>query len=95
MEDHLSDGWTHQVEVEVDASAELARHWIPRSLGRVVPIDDDHCRLVGSTDEPYWYAHQLTALPASFRIVGPPEVQEAARRIGRNLLRAGGVEAPG
>ena len=92
VEEHLSDGWTHRVEVVVDAPAAAVRAWIPRSLGRLEPVDDDHCRLVGSTDEPHWYAQQLALMRTSFRIVGPPEVQEAARLIGRNLLRAGEVE---
>jgi len=95
VEEHLSDGWAHQVEVLVDAPAATVRGWIPRSLGRLEPVDDDHCRLVGSTDEPHWYAQQLALMQTSFRVVGPPEVQEAARLIGRNLLRAGEVETPG
>ncbi len=90
VEDHLADGWTHRVEVVVDAPAEDVRCWLPRSLGRVEPLDERRSRLVGSTDEPAWYAHQLGALRASFRILGPPEVQAAARLVGRNLARAAG-----
>ena len=33
--------------------------WIRRNLGRLEVIDDDHTRLVGSTDEPDWYAEHL------------------------------------
>ncbi|WP_326769702.1 hypothetical protein OG978_38760 [Streptomyces sp. NBC_01591] len=41
-----------------------------------------------TTDEPDWYAEQLTAVRAAFRIVAPPELREAARVLGQRLLRA-------
>ncbi|WP_147945047.1 YafY family protein [Microbispora sp. CSR-4] len=89
LEDHLSAGWRHQVEVVVDAPAEAVAEWIPRSLGRREPIDATTTRLVGSTDEPGWYVRQLTAIRAPFRIVGSPELREAAEALGRRLLQAG------
>jgi hypothetical protein len=36
-----------------------------------------------------WYAQQLAAIPAPYRIVRCPELQEAARVLGRRLLAAG------
>jgi len=48
-------------------------------------------RLVASTSNPVWYAaERLTAIPAPYRIVGGPELQEAARLLGRRLLAAAG-----
>lgn len=35
-------------------------------------------RLIATTDEPDWYAEQLTAIRAPFRIVKPRELVEAA-----------------
>jgi hypothetical protein len=35
------------------------------------------------------YAEQLAAIPASYRIVRCPEVQQAARALGQRLLAAG------
>jgi predicted DNA-binding transcriptional regulator YafY len=93
VEDHLAEGWSLRVEVHVDAPADTVRPWVPRSLGRVEPLGEDRSRLVGSTDAPEWYAQQLSAIRTSFRILGPPEVQAAARLVGRNLARAGGAEA--
>ncbi|MEU8274920.1 helix-turn-helix transcriptional regulator [Microbispora bryophytorum] len=89
LEDHLSAGWRHQVEVVVDAPAEAVAEWVPRSLGRREPIDATTTRLVGSTDEPDWYVRQLTAIRAPFRIVGSRELREAAESLGRRLLQAG------
>ncbi len=89
LEDHLSAGWRHEVEVVVDAPAEAVAEWIPRSLGRREALDATTTRLVGSTDEPDWYVRQLTAIRAPFRIVGSRELREAAEALGRRLLQAG------
>jgi len=92
VEEHLADGWTHRVEVVVDAAPASVAGWLPRSLGRLEPLEGDRTRLVGSTDEPLWYAQQLALVQTSFRVVGPPQVQDAVRLIGRNLLAAGDGE---
>lgn len=63
--------------------------WIPRTLGRLEPTDTGGTRLTGSTDDPYWYARQLTAIQASYRIVSSSELREAACQLGRLLTRAG------
>lgn len=89
LEEHLAEGWKYRVEVVIDAPAETARRWLRRNLGRVEPIDAGHSRLVASTDEPDWYAQQLTAIKAPFRIVDPPELRAAAADLGRRLGRAG------
>ena len=44
-------------------------------------------RLVGSTSNPLWYAEQLAAVPAPYRIVGGPELREAAPPLGRRAAR--------
>lgn len=88
VEEHLSEGWTHRVEVLVDAPATTVADWLPRSLGRLEELDDRRCRLVASTDEPEWYARQLTAIRAPFCIVEPAELREAAALLGRRLTEA-------
>ncbi|MFD9326856.1 helix-turn-helix transcriptional regulator [Streptomyces sp. NPDC060065] len=88
LEAHLAEGWTYEVEVIIDAPADTVAQWIPRSLGRPEPIDADRTRLLATTDEPDWYADQLTAIKAPFRIVKPRELREAARALGRRLLDA-------
>ncbi len=57
-------------------------------------LDAGTTRLVGSTSNPLWYAEQLTAIPASYRIVKCPELREAARVIGQRLLAAGESPSP-
>jgi hypothetical protein len=75
--------------VEVDPPADAVARCLPRALGRLEPLDPATTRLVGSTSNPVWYAGQLVATPAPYRIVKCRELQEAARAIGRRLLAAG------
>jgi len=89
IEEHLSTGWRYDVEVVVDAPVDAVAGWLPRHLGRLEPIDADRTRLVGTTDEPLWYARHLTAIEAPYRIVSPRELRDAARDLGRRLTQAG------
>ncbi|GAA1131312.1 WYL domain-containing protein [Kribbella jejuensis] len=89
VEEHLAMGWRYPIEVEIDASLEATRWWIPRSMGRLEPIDETHTRLLASTDDPEWYATQLTAIKAPYRIQASPELQEASRNLATRLLAAG------
>jgi len=94
IDEHLSQGWTHRVEVTIEAPVDEVARWLPRHLGRVEELDPGRTRLTGSTDDLEWYAGQLTAIRTRFRIVDPPELREAADRIGRNLRAAAGSEGP-
>ena len=88
VEEQLSMGWKHAVEVIIDAPVDECRHWLPRSFGRLEEVDEQATRLVATTDEPEWYAAQLAHLPMSFRLVGSPEVRAAMDELGRRLLAA-------
>jgi predicted DNA-binding transcriptional regulator YafY len=88
LEEHLAVGWEYDVEVFIDASLDTVAPCVPRSLGRLEPLDAATTRLVGSTSNPVWYAEQLAAIPASYRIVQCPELRDAARVLGQRLLAA-------
>ncbi|WP_433156990.1 helix-turn-helix transcriptional regulator [Kribbella sp. CA-247076] len=90
VEEHLALGWKYTIEVVIDAPLEDAACWIPRSMGRLEPIDADHTRLLASTNEPHWYAGQLTAIRSPYRIVGSPELRDASRDLAQRLLEASG-----
>ena len=90
LEEHLAVGWEYDVEVVIDAPVEAVARCLPPALGRLEPIDADSSRLVGSTSNPWWYAERLAAVPASYRIVGGPELQQTARILGQRLLSAAG-----
>ena len=64
LEEHLAVGWEYSAEVVIDAPLGEVAPRVPRTLGRVEPVEEDTCRLVGTTSNPWWYAEQLTALPA-------------------------------
>ena len=88
LEQHLADGWEYDVEVLIDAPLEAVERCIPRAIGRLEPVDAERTRLVGSTSNPTWYVEQLAAVPASYRILRCPEVQDAARVLARRLMDA-------
>lgn len=88
LEEQMSQGWEHEVDVVIDATpAEVAR-WLPRSLGRTEPTDDGRTRLVGSTRNLEWYASELAELPESFTVVGGEELRAAVQVLGERLLRS-------
>ena len=94
LEEHLAIGWEYDVEVLIDASLDTVAPCVPRSLGRLEPVDAENTRLVGSTSNPTWYAEQLAAIPAAYRIVGCPELRDASRVIGKRLLAASEAAHP-
>jgi predicted DNA-binding transcriptional regulator YafY len=90
LEQHLAVGWDHEVEVLVDAPAERVSRCVPRTMGAVEEVDAGSSRLVGSTNNPLWYAEQLAGLPAAYRIVRCPDLRDAARSLGRRMIEAAG-----
>jgi predicted DNA-binding transcriptional regulator YafY len=92
LEEHLSQGWTHPVDVLVDAPVEQTSRWVPRSLGRLEPDDQGRTRLLASTDEPDWYARQLAAIPAPFRVMESAPLRLAVEALGHRLAQAGRAE---
>jgi predicted DNA-binding transcriptional regulator YafY len=90
LEEHLAVGWEYDVEIVIDAPVEAVARCVPPALGRLEPVEAGSTRLVGSTSNPWWYAERLAAVPASYRIVGGPELQQAARVLGQRLLSAAG-----
>lgn len=89
LEEHLAVGWEYEVEVLVDAPVDAVASCLPRAAGRLEPLGAETTRLLGSTSNPTWYAQQLVALPAPYRIVKCPELRQAARVLGRRSLAAG------
>lgn len=89
LEENLSVGWEHEVEVLVEAPLDVVRRWLPRSFGRLEPVDPTTTRLTATTSDPDWYAAQLVLLPAPYRVVGDGSVRASARTLGRRLAAAG------
>jgi len=94
LEEHLAVGWEYDVEVVIDAPVDTVARCLPRAIGQLEPLDAETTRLVGSTSNPVWYAEQLAAIPASYRIVRGAELRQAARVLGQRLLAAGESARP-
>ena len=89
LEDHLSQGWRHGVDVLLRAGLEDAQRWLPRSLGHLEEVEGG-VRLRATTDNPEWYARQLAASPLPFEVRGSEELRAAVAEQGRRLLLAAG-----
>lgn len=88
LEEHLALGWEYAAEVVIDAPFDVVARCVSRALGKLEALDEKTSRLTGSTGNPYWYAEQLAAIPASFRVIGGVEVQHTTRALGDRLLAA-------
>ena len=87
VEDHLADGWTYQVEICIEVPFDVATCHVPRTLGRLRPIDERSCQLRGSTENVSWYAAQLAATEMPFSVTQPEELREAVRALADRLAR--------
>ena len=90
LEAHLAVGWEYEVEVVVEAPAELVRRCLSPAMGRLEPVDSFTSRVLATTSNPYWYAEQLAVLPAAYRIVRGPELRHCARALAERMLAAAG-----
>jgi len=88
LEQNFALGWEFPTEVEIAAPAQQMAEWLPRTIGRLEPIDAARCRLLGSTSDPAWYAEVVATIPAPFRVVSGPELREAVRALGERLIGA-------
>jgi tRNA-Thr(GGU) m(6)t(6)A37 methyltransferase TsaA len=88
VEEHLADGWAYDVEVRIAAPFADVAPCVPRTLGRLEATGDDSCVLRGSTENPWWYAEQLAAVPGEFTVVTPDELRRAVGAVAARLARA-------
>jgi predicted DNA-binding transcriptional regulator YafY len=87
LEEQLSQGWKHEIEVIVDAPVEHVRWWVPRTIARLDPIDGG-TRLVASTNELAWYAEMLSFVHAPFRVVRPQGLRDELAALAARLRDA-------
>jgi predicted DNA-binding transcriptional regulator YafY len=88
LEDHLGVGWEYDVELVIDGPFDAVARCLPRPLGRLEAVDAGTTRLVGSTSNPVWYAEQLAAVPAPYRIVQCSELRDAVRALAHRMFEA-------
>ena len=94
LEEHLSQGWTYEVDVLIDATVTEVARWLPRSLGALSPFDDGRrARLRASTANPAWYVGRLAVLPYAFHVNGSAELRQAAADLGLRLIEAASADS--
>ena len=59
LEENLSTGWEYPVELIIAAPRDAVVQVLSPAVGRVDVIDEESCRVVGTTGNPYWCAEQL------------------------------------
>lgn len=89
VEEHLGVGWRYPTRVAFDLPlAEVAR-WVRPPMGRLEPVGENGCVLVGSTRNPTMYAQEwLANLPVDYRVEGGPELLAAAVRLAARFTAA-------
>ncbi|MCK2244793.1 MULTISPECIES: YafY family protein [unclassified Crossiella] len=89
LETQLGTGREFETKVVFAARyAEVARFVTP-PMGRLEPLDDDRCLLVGSTSNPAMVAGEwLSAMPFAFRVEGGPELRAAVSSLAERLSAA-------
>jgi predicted DNA-binding transcriptional regulator YafY len=92
LEEQLSQGWEHEIEVLIEAPVERVQWWIPRTIGRLEPAEGG-TRLLASTNELAWYAEMLSFVHAPFRVVRPHGLRDELATLADRLRTA--AEAPG
>ncbi len=92
LEENLGAGWEHPTRVVFAAPAAEVAPWIRPPMGRLEPLEDASCVLVGTTRNTAMYAQEwLAAIPLPFRVEGGEELRAAMARLAARLSAA--VEA--
>jgi predicted DNA-binding transcriptional regulator YafY len=90
LEEHLSQGWDHEVNVVIEADVDDTARYLPRSLGLLEADGEGRTRLRATTSNPDWYARQIATLPVPFRVLSSPELRKAMTVLAQELLAASG-----
>lgn len=89
LEESLGSGWGLPTRVEFAAPQDAVAPWIRPAMGRLEPLGEDRCVLVGSTSNPAMYVQEwLAAVPFAFRVVEGPELRAAVRALVDRLTAA-------
>lgn len=91
LEENLASGWDHDTRVVFHAPASEVAPWLRPTMGRIEPLDESRCVVVGSTNNPTMYAGEwLAGMPFDFTVEGGPELRAAVAAVAAKLARAVG-----
>lgn len=87
---HVEEGlalatYTIHARVLLECSPEEARRFVAPSVALVQPAGDGRAVMVIGADEADWIARYVASIPVPFRVLEPPEVVAAMRRLAAAL----------
>jgi predicted DNA-binding transcriptional regulator YafY len=87
---HVEEGlalatYAIHARVLLETSPEDARRYVAPSVALIQPSGDGRAVMVIGADEPDWIARYVAGIPVPFRVIEPPEVVEAVRRLAESL----------
>lgn len=77
-----------EFELIIDASVNDVHNFLIPPTAILEPIDEGHTRAWGTTDNPYWLAARLAAMPFPVRVVRTEALKLALRETAARLLAA-------
>lgn len=77
-------------DMVIEAPVERVRMFLYPPTAILEPLDGERTRAWGTTENPYWLASRLAAMPFPVRVVGPEQLKVAMREIGARLIAAAG-----
>ena len=96
LEEHLGAGWDYPTRVVFAAPPAEVAPWIRPPMGRLEPLGEDSCVLVGTTRNTAMYAQEwLAAIPLPFRVEGGEELRAAMTSLAVRLGAAIADPPPG
>lgn len=82
LEENLGAGWEFATRVVFDAAYEQVAHWVAPPMGRLAPLEEGRCVLVGTTSNPTMYVQEwLAGMPFAFHIQEGPELRWATEQL--------------
>jgi len=88
LEENLGAGWEFPTRVAFDAPPAEVAPWVRPPMGRLEPSGAG-CVLVGSTSNPWMYAHEwLASVPFAFHVEGGPELRAAVSTLAARFTAA-------
>jgi len=78
-----------EFEVLVEASLDRVRDYLPSPIALHEAVSETQTRTWGTTDNPYWIASRIGALPFAVQVVKSESLKAAMREIGERMIAAG------
>ncbi|TDC69906.1 YafY family transcriptional regulator [Actinomadura sp. GC306] len=82
--------YRHLARVRVHAPPDRVREMVPPQVGRVEDDRDGWCVLIVGGDDLDWLAMRIAMLGPAAEVLEPPELRDAAARLGRRLAAMAG-----